>query len=135
MGPIKSPSETLHDFRQEPRPPLGLVNPDLDLAGGGHVIVFPASFVRRAEIARQRLVIGAELCKQFFRGNALAQAVSSKHTHVPCQIAMRHRSTKCVNTCSFQVIPCCSRLGINVKCPPMDAASKHPTRSTLSTHT
>src|SRR5271167_2097426 len=70
MGPIKSPSESLHDLRQEPRPPLGLVNPDLDQTGGRHVIVFIASLMCRTKITRQRLIIGVELREHFFRGNA-----------------------------------------------------------------
>jgi len=34
-------------------------------------LVFLTSFVRRTEIARQRLIIGAELREHFFRGNKL----------------------------------------------------------------
>src|SRR5258708_1725009 len=74
-GAIRSPSETLHDFRQEPRPPLGLVNPDLDQTGGRHIIVFLASFMCRTEITRQRLIICVELCEHYFRGNALIVVV------------------------------------------------------------
>ena len=75
MPSIGRTSETLHDFRQEPRPALGLVNPDLDQTGGRHVIVFLASFMSRTEIARQCLIIGAEFCQHFFRGDALVVVV------------------------------------------------------------
>jgi hypothetical protein len=75
QGSIKSPSETLQDFRQEPRPPLGLVNPDFDQTGGRHVIVFIASLVCRTEIAGQRQIIGVELFEHFSRSNALIVVV------------------------------------------------------------
>src|ERR1700677_137164 len=68
---IKWPSETLQDFRQEPRPPFGLVNPDFDQTGGRHVVVLIASFVGRTEVATQRQIIGVELFEHLFRSDAL----------------------------------------------------------------
>lgn len=44
-------------FGQEPRPALGLVDPDFDQAGRGHVAMFFAHPVRCAEIARELAVV------------------------------------------------------------------------------
>src|SRR5258708_22662856 len=92
-GSIRSPSETLHDFRQEPRPPLGLVNPDLDQTGGRPVILFFARFMCRTEITRQRLIICVELCEHYFWGDALIVVVL--HAFMPWDIADR------AQRCSF----------------------------------
>src|SRR5260370_31772094 len=70
-GSIRSPSETLHDFRQEPRPPLGLVNPDLDQTGGRPLSLFFARFFCRTEKTRHRPVIFGELSRHYFRDNPL----------------------------------------------------------------
>ncbi len=68
-------SEALHDFRQEPGPAFGLINPDLDQTGRRHVVVFLANFMSRAEIARQCLIVGVEFCQHLFRGNAIVVIV------------------------------------------------------------
>src|SRR5260370_33239341 len=98
MRSIGWPSETLHDFRQEPRPSLGLINPDLDHAGGRHVIVFFASFMCRTEIARQSLIIRAEFCQHLFRVDAFVVIVLQ--TRVPGDSADRatDRSPDCPRT-------------------------------------
>src|SRR5246127_3075428 len=62
-------SESLGDFREEPRPALRLIDPDLDEAGGRYIVVFLANFMSRAEISRQRPVIAGELCQHFCWGD------------------------------------------------------------------
>ena len=64
-------SEALQNFRQEPRPALGLINPYLDQAGSADVVVFLAGFMGGAEIARQCLIIGVKFCQHFFRGDTI----------------------------------------------------------------
>src|SRR5579872_7322148 len=46
-----SPSVLVGDLRQKPRPPLRLVDPHLNQAGSGHVVVFLADFVSCAQVA------------------------------------------------------------------------------------
>src|SRR5246127_4032266 len=62
-------SESLGDFREEPRPALRLINPDLDEAGGRYIVVFLANFMSRAEKSSQRPVIAGELCQHFCWGD------------------------------------------------------------------
>ena len=45
-------------FEQEPRTPLGLVNPDLDQAGGCVIIGFAGNYMRRAQALNKGLVVG-----------------------------------------------------------------------------
>src|SRR5262249_20568053 len=48
-------------LEQEPGPPLGLVDPVLDQAGAGHVVVLVANRVGLAQARRQLLVVVAQL--------------------------------------------------------------------------
>ena len=66
FGPQRR-SESLYDFREEPRPALRLINPDLNETGGRYIVVLLASFMSRAQILRQCPVIIGELCQHFFR--------------------------------------------------------------------
>jgi hypothetical protein len=54
---------------------------------------------------------------------AQAQITSYAHLHLPCQVTMRRRSAKYLNTSNFQNISNFSRLRIKEKCLRMDAAS------------
>jgi hypothetical protein len=67
---MRWPSETMHDFRQKPRPALDLINPNLDETRGRHVLVFIASFVRRLKITGQLKMIGFGLSRHFLRADA-----------------------------------------------------------------
>src|SRR5919198_412790 len=54
-------------LEQEPGTPLGLVDPVLDQAGAGHVVVLVADRVRLAQVRRQLLVVVAQLGKHIER--------------------------------------------------------------------
>src|SRR5919197_5130557 len=54
-------------FEQEPSAPLGLVDPVLDQAGAGHVLVLVADRVRLAQVRRQLLVVVTQLGKHIER--------------------------------------------------------------------
>src|SRR5262249_18742096 len=49
------------DLAQEPAAALGLVDPVLDQAGGGDIVVFLVRLVGGTKFSRQLLVVGAQL--------------------------------------------------------------------------
>src|SRR4051812_30165349 len=63
--PARHPPPT--GLEQEPGAPLGLVDPNLDQAGGGHVPGVLADVVGLAEARRQRLVVLAQLGQHVLR--------------------------------------------------------------------
>jgi hypothetical protein len=67
--------QALYDFRQEPGPALGLIDPNLNQTGRRYVVIFLARFVSAAEIARQRLIIGAKFCQHLFRSDAFVVVI------------------------------------------------------------
>src|ERR1700733_2176998 len=48
------------DFRQEPGPALGLIDPDFNQTGGGNIMVFRADFMRTAQETGQPRVVVVE---------------------------------------------------------------------------
>ena len=57
------------DLRQEPRPPFGLVDPNLDQTGGGDIIVVIANLVCGPQTSRQLLVVIAQFADHLERSN------------------------------------------------------------------
>src|ERR1700756_4430665 len=92
-------SESLGDFREEPRPPLRLIDPDLDEAGGRYIVVFLANFMSRAEISRQRPVIAGEFCQHFFWGDPFLVIVLQ--SLVPGDVADRSQRRPADLSCTF----------------------------------
>src|SRR5215471_7596755 len=62
-------------FEQEPGTPLGLVDPVLDQAGAGHVVVLVANRVGLAQARRQLLVVVAQLCEHVEGGDEVRVVV------------------------------------------------------------
>src|SRR6516225_8044436 len=62
-------------LEQEPGPPLGLVDPVLDQAGAGHVLVLVANRVSLAQARRQLLVVVAQFGKHIQRRDEVGVVV------------------------------------------------------------
>ena len=60
--------EVPHDFRQEPGAAFGLVDPILDQAGRGNVIMFFAHLMGEAQETREFAVVGSQIARAFRRG-------------------------------------------------------------------
>src|ERR1700756_4438730 len=74
-------------LEQEPGPPLGLVDPVLDQAGAGHVLVLVANRVGLAQARRQLLVIVAQFGEHIQRGDEVGVVV--QHTLQAADMADR----------------------------------------------
>src|SRR5438445_6008703 len=66
---LKSLLELTGRFRQEPCPALSLVNPGLDQAGAGDVVVPVADLMREAQRSRQLEVVGGKLRQHVLRSD------------------------------------------------------------------
>src|SRR5438094_537035 len=69
-------STSTNDLEQEPGPSLGLVNPVLDQAGGGDVVVLVANGVRGPQRPRELLIVRAEFGQHFVGGDELLIVVA-----------------------------------------------------------
>src|SRR5580704_16016795 len=64
-----------NDLRQEPGSALGLVDPVLDQAGGGDVVVLIADLMSRAQVPGQLQIVGAKLGQHVLRRHELGVVV------------------------------------------------------------
>ena len=62
-------------LEQEPHPPLGLVDPVLEQAGGGDVAVLVAEIVGLLQVKRELLVVVAQLGEHVLRGDVVGVVV------------------------------------------------------------
>lgn len=69
---------------QKPHAPLGLIDPDLDQASCGDVVLLDTKLMRFAQARDKRLIVGLELGQHVLRDRSGARA--ARHCHAPVRL-------------------------------------------------